>query len=80
MTDEDLVVRLYPESGDQWLNVWMEICDKWCPSGVSALMLFNIFINDINSGSSALSASLQMTPSCVVQLTRLRDRIPYRET
>lgn len=23
--EEELVVRLYPESGDQWLQVWMEI-------------------------------------------------------
>jgi len=26
---------LYPESGGQWLNVQMDIGDKWCPSGVS---------------------------------------------
>jgi len=22
-------------SGGQWLSVWMEIGDKWCPSGIS---------------------------------------------
>ena len=27
---------LSPESGDQWLHVWMEIGDKWSPTGVSA--------------------------------------------
>jgi len=41
---------MYPESGGQWLNVQMN-SDKQCPSGNQywALMLFNIFINDINS-------------------------------
>ena len=33
--DEEVVVRSYPESGGQWLSVWMEISDEWCPSGVS---------------------------------------------
>jgi len=32
---QELVARLYPESGDQWFNVQMEIGDKRCPSGVS---------------------------------------------
>jgi len=32
---EELVVRSYPESGGQWLNVQMEISNKWCPSWVS---------------------------------------------
>lgn len=30
-----LVIRSYPESGGQLLNVWMEIRDKWCSSGVN---------------------------------------------
>jgi len=34
--DKELVARLYPESGGQWLNIWMEICDKWWPPGISA--------------------------------------------
>ena len=29
MKDEKLVIRLYPESRGQWLNVWMEINEKW---------------------------------------------------
>lgn len=33
--DEKLVVKLYPESSDQWFNVWMEISDDWHPSRVS---------------------------------------------
>ena len=24
------------QSGSQWLSVWMEISDEWCPTGVSA--------------------------------------------
>ena len=26
--DKELVARLYPENGGQWLNDWMEISDK----------------------------------------------------
>ena len=33
---EDLAARFSPESGGQWLRVWMEIIDEWCPTGVSA--------------------------------------------
>ena len=28
-TDEELIARLYPESGGQQLNVHMEISDEW---------------------------------------------------
>ena len=31
---EELVGRLHPEGSGQSLQVQMEICDKWCPSGV----------------------------------------------
>ena len=27
--DEELAVGLSPESGGQWLHVWMEISDEW---------------------------------------------------
>lgn len=33
--DEELFARLYPKSGGQWLNIWVEISDRWCSSGVS---------------------------------------------
>ncbi|PKU47522.1 rna-directed dna polymerase from mobile element jockey-like [Limosa lapponica baueri] len=36
------------ESSGQWLSVQIGIADKWCPSGVQ--VLFNVFINDIDSG------------------------------
>jgi len=34
--DKELTAELVPESGGQWLNVWMEINDVWCFPGVSA--------------------------------------------
>jgi len=34
--DKELAAGLRPESSGQKLNVWMEIGDKWCPTGVSA--------------------------------------------
>ena len=36
--DEELVARLYPESGGQWLNVQMEISDDWYPLGISTAL------------------------------------------
>ena len=32
--DEELVVRLYLENDGPWLNVQVEISDKWCTSEV----------------------------------------------
>ncbi|GAB0188276.1 hypothetical protein GRJ2_001292900 [Grus japonensis] len=46
---------------------------------VLGLVLFNIFVGDMDSGSSAPSASLPVTPSTVVQLTRWREGMPSRE-
>jgi len=40
LIDEELVSRLYPGSGDQWLYVQI------------GLVFFNIFISDIDSGVS----------------------------
>ena len=34
--DEELAAGLSPNSGNQWLSVWMEIDDEWCPPGVGA--------------------------------------------
>ena len=76
--DKELVERLYPEGSGQQPNVQMEAGDKWCSSGVHMGPL-HIYINDI-VGWSAPSASLQMTPRWVVQLTRLRDGMPSRGT
>ena len=76
--DEELVLRLYPESGGQWLNIWMEISDKWCSLGISTGTSAVSSMTAV--GLSVPSASLWMTPSCVVQLTHSRDRMPFRET
>lgn len=46
MTDEDLIVRSYPENGGQWLNIQIEIRSEWCLLGsVLGPMLFNHRIN-----------------------------------
>jgi len=49
--DEGLAAGSSPESGSQWLNVWMEISDEHVPQElVLEPILFNILINYINSG------------------------------
>jgi len=72
LVDKELLARAYPETSGQWRNVWMEISDTWCLSGVctgtSALESSVILTVRL----STPSASLQMTPSCVVQSTHLR--------
>ena len=80
----------------RWIRNWLSSCvqgvalngsvSKWKPGmsdvpqgSVFGLVMFNIFINDI-VGLSAPPASLQITPSWVVQLTRLREVILSRGT
>ena len=49
--DKELASGSSPESGGEWLSVWMEIGDKCCPQGsVPGLILFDISINYIDSG------------------------------
>ena len=34
--DEEVAAELSPESGGQWVNIWMEIGDEWCLPWVGA--------------------------------------------
>lgn len=39
--DKELAARLYPEGEGQWLNIWMEISDKW-------------YLPEVSTGTAAL--------------------------
>ena len=80
--DEELAAGSSPDSGDQWLSVWMEAYDEWCTPGVRAgtdTLLVSSSVT-LTVGLSAPLASLLMTPSCGVQSTYQRDGMPPRET
>ena len=77
--DDKLVTRSYPENGGQWLSVQMEISDKrGAPPGpVQGPLIFNIFINDFNSGiGCTLSKFADDTKLCsAVNMPKGQDTI-----
>ena len=34
--DKELAALSSPESGGQWLSVWMDVSNEWCPPEVGA--------------------------------------------
>lgn len=59
LVDKELAGWMHLVSCGQWFYVQMEAGDKWYPSRLLELVLFNIFITDIVR-SSAPSVNLQM--------------------
>ena len=72
---EELVARSYPEivvNGPVYR--WRSVAPQ---ASVLGLVLFNTFINDMDSGIEGTLSCLWMTPrSCVVWSKCLRDRMP----
>ena len=47
--DKELAAGSSPESGSQWLSVWIEICDE-CGTPQQSVLGLILFTNDIDSG------------------------------
>ena len=76
--DKELASGSSPESGGEWLSVWMEIGDKCCPQGsVPGLILFDISINYIDNGIKCIFGKLvDDTKLCgMVNMPKGRDAI-----
>lgn len=78
--DKELVGWSHSRSCGQWLDVQVKASDKCFSGSVLVLMLFNTLSVTWTVGSTPPSASLSVTPNCVVWLAHWREGMPSRRT
>lgn len=81
LMDKELADWLHPKNYSPWLNVQLETSKTLCPSRVyTGTDIIQYFFQQHRVRLSRLSASLLVTPSCVVHLTSHREYMPSRGT